>query len=84
MGVPLLAKRCFNCATIAFAIKAGAMEYEALLQMADDLIASIESLYETSTLPETPNVEKTVGILVELGRSCMASFLNSFLILASF
>jgi hypothetical protein len=47
--VPLLAKRWLNCATIAFAIKAGAMKYEALLQMTDDLIASIESLYETST-----------------------------------
>lgn len=46
------------------AIKAGAMEYDDLLKMADDLIASIEKHYETSTLPESPDVEKAVGILV--------------------
>lgn len=45
-------------------IKAGAIEYDALLEMADDLIASIEKHYETSTLPESPDVEKAVGILV--------------------
>jgi predicted nucleotidyltransferase len=45
-------------------IKAGVMEYDDLLQMADDLIVSIEEYYETSTLPETPDVEKVVGILV--------------------
>ena len=46
------------------AIKAGAMEYDDLLQMADDLIVSIEKHYETSSLPESPDVEKVVGILV--------------------
>lgn len=40
------------------------MEYDALLEMADDLIASIEKHYEMSTLPESPDVEKAVGILV--------------------
>ena len=45
-------------------IKAGAMEYDDLLKMADDLIASIENHYETSSLPESPDVEKVVGILV--------------------
>ena len=48
------------------AIKAGEMEYDALLQMADDLIASIEHLYTTSTLPTTPNNEKLLGVLVEM------------------
>jgi predicted nucleotidyltransferase len=48
------------------AIKAGEMEYDALLQKADDLIASIEDLYSTSTLPETPDSEKIIAILVEM------------------
>ena len=46
------------------AIKAGEMEYDALLQKADDLIASIEHIYTTSTLPETPDSEKLLGVLV--------------------
>ena len=46
------------------AIKAGEMEYDALLQKADDLIASIEHLYTTSTLPEVPDSEKLLGVLV--------------------
>jgi hypothetical protein len=48
------------------AIKAGEMEYDALLQMADDLIASIENLYTTSTLPAVPDSEKLLGVLVEM------------------
>lgn len=48
------------------AIKAGTMEYDNLLQMADDLIASIEHLYSNSTLPETPNSAKMIKILVEM------------------
>jgi predicted nucleotidyltransferase len=46
------------------AIKAGALEYDDLLQMADNLIVSIEKHYETSSLPESPDVEKAVEILV--------------------
>jgi hypothetical protein len=46
------------------AIKAGAMEYDALLQKADDLIETIEQLYKTSTLPETPDVEKAIKVLI--------------------
>ena len=46
------------------AIKAGVMEYDALLEMADALIVSIEKYYSTSALPESPDVEKVVGILV--------------------
>ncbi|BCY29351.1 nucleotidyltransferase domain-containing protein [Flavobacterium okayamense] len=48
------------------AIKAGEMEYDALLQKADDLIASIEDFYNTSTLQETPDIEKIIAILVEM------------------
>ena len=46
------------------AIKAGEMEYEALLQNADDLITTIETLYHTTTLPETPDVAKATSILI--------------------
>jgi uncharacterized protein len=45
-------------------IKAGNREYDDLLEMADGLIASIESLYESSTLPENPDVEKATRILI--------------------
>ncbi len=45
-------------------IKAGVMEYDDLLQMADDLIASIEEHYKTCTLQEAPNTEKAIEILV--------------------
>jgi uncharacterized protein len=48
------------------AIKAGAMEYDALLQKADDLIERIEALYTTSTLPETPNQEKAIATLIAI------------------
>ena len=48
------------------AIKAGEMEYDALLQKADALIASIEQLYENSNLPEFPNSEKAIGILIAI------------------
>lgn len=48
------------------AIKAGEMEYDALLQKADDLIATIEALYHTTTLPETPDVEKATSVLIKI------------------
>ncbi len=48
------------------AIKAGEMEYEDLLQKADDLIISIENLYQISTLPEKPNVVKAVNTLITI------------------
>lgn len=47
-------------------IKAGEMEYEALLQKADDLITSIEKLYEISNLPEFPNSEKAIKTLISI------------------
>lgn len=46
------------------AIKAGEMEYDALLEMADGLIASIEKHYTTSTLPERPDEEKALEVLI--------------------
>ncbi len=48
------------------AIKAGEMEYDALLQKADHLIASIEKLSETSNLLEFPNSEKAINILIAI------------------
>ena len=48
------------------AIKAGGIEYDALLEMADNLIASIEKHYQTSTLPDTPDVAKATAVLVEI------------------
>jgi predicted nucleotidyltransferase len=47
-------------------IKSGLMEYDALLQKADDLIERIEVLYQTSTLPETPNEKKAIATLIAI------------------
>jgi predicted nucleotidyltransferase len=47
-------------------IKAGNKEYDDLLKMADDLIASIENHYKTSTLPEKPDEEKAIQILIKI------------------
>ena len=48
------------------AIKAGEMDYDVLLELADTLIESIEKHYQTSTLPETPDVEKAIQNLVAI------------------
>lgn len=48
------------------AIKAGKIEYDDLLLMANNLIASIEKQYEMSTLPETPDVEKITQVLIDI------------------
>ena len=48
------------------AIKAGEMEYDDLLNKADELIASIEKHYETSDLPERPDEEKAIKALIEI------------------
>lgn len=45
-------------------IKAGEKEYDDLLQIADNLIASIENYYETSTLLEKPEEEKAIKTLI--------------------
>ena len=48
------------------AIKAGEKEYDELLQMAEDLIASIERHYEYSVLNERPDEEQAIKILIEI------------------
>ena len=47
-------------------IKAGNKEYDDLLEMADNLIASIENHYLTSTLPEKPDEEKVLQTLIKI------------------
>ncbi len=47
-------------------IKAGNKEYDDLLEMADNLIASIEKHYQTSTLPEKPDEEKVIQTLIKI------------------
>ncbi|MDR7210512.1 hypothetical protein J2W48_002453 [Flavobacterium piscis] len=47
-------------------IKAGNKEYDDLLEMADNLIASIENHYQTSTLPEKPDEAKAIQTLIEI------------------
>ncbi len=47
-------------------IKAGEMEYEDLLEMADSLIISIEKHYQTSSLPERPDEEKAIQNLISI------------------
>ena len=47
-------------------IKAGNKEYDDLLEMADNLIASIENHYLTSMLPEKPDEEKAIQTLIKI------------------
>lgn len=47
-------------------IKAGNREYEDLLEMADNLIASIEKHYQTSVLPERPDEAKAIQTLIQI------------------
>ncbi len=47
-------------------IKSGNLEYDDLLFLADNLIASIEKNYQTSSLPDCPNKQNTEKILVEM------------------
>ncbi|MEP7093287.1 MAG: nucleotidyltransferase, partial [Flavobacterium sp.] len=47
-------------------IKAGNKEYDALLEMADTLTASIENHYLTSTLPGKPDEEKVIQTLIKI------------------
>jgi len=47
-------------------IKAGNREYDDLLEMADNLIASVENYYTTSTLPEKPDEEKAIQNLIKI------------------
>lgn len=47
-------------------IKAGNRSYEEVLKIAEDLIRSIEHYHSISRLPETPDLEKTAKILVNI------------------
>lgn len=47
-------------------IKAGNRSYEDVMKKAEDLIRSIEHHYSTSRLSETPDLEKTAKILVNI------------------
>ncbi|TDX12460.1 DNA polymerase beta superfamily protein [Flavobacterium sp. S87F.05.LMB.W.Kidney.N] len=47
-------------------IKAGNKEYDDLLEMADNLIASIESHYLTSNLPDKPDQDMVLQSLIEI------------------
>lgn len=47
-------------------IKAGNWSYEAVLQKAEALIQSIENHYIESNLPDSPDLEKTTKILIEI------------------
>ncbi|PWN69008.1 nucleotidyltransferase [Chryseobacterium phosphatilyticum] len=47
-------------------IKAGNLPYEILIQKAEDLIQSIEKHHSTSHLPDSPDLEKTTRILIEI------------------
>lgn len=51
------------------AIKAGEMEYDSLLKMADELIVSIEKHYQTSTLPERPDEGKAIENLIAIRKT---------------
>jgi hypothetical protein len=48
------------------AIRRGDFMYEDLIAKAEDKIAHINELYETSTLPDTPNQEKIEALLYEV------------------
>ncbi|MCF4969307.1 nucleotidyltransferase domain-containing protein [Nostoc sp. CMAA1605] len=48
------------------AILKGAYSYEQVMQMANDLVAQMDSVYEKSTLPHHPNLEKINDLCMEL------------------
>ncbi len=47
-------------------IKAGKMEYDELLSMAENILSAIEELYHTSDLPEMPDRFKAEKILINI------------------
>ncbi|WP_130735457.1 DNA polymerase beta superfamily protein [Flavobacterium sp. J27] len=47
-------------------IKSGKIEYDALLQKAEDLIRKINVLYEVTSLPETPESDRIIRKLIEI------------------
>lgn len=51
------------------AIKSGEKEYDELLELADQLILSIENYYNISTLPDYPDEQKALENLIEMRKS---------------
>ena len=49
-------------------IRNGAFPYEDIVARSDELIAELETLYESSTLPKAPDVEKIDALLVSIYR----------------
>jgi predicted nucleotidyltransferase len=49
-------------------IRNGAFEYEEIVARSDELIAELETLYETAPLPHDPDVEKIDALLVSIYR----------------
>ncbi|MGG1923548.1 nucleotidyltransferase domain-containing protein [Chryseobacterium sp. NRRL B-14798] len=47
-------------------IKGGNQSYENVMEKAENLIESIESHYSTTTLPDSPDLEKTTKILIQI------------------
>lgn len=47
-------------------IKSGKKDYDDLLQIADELLLSIEHYYNLSTLPQSPDKEKSESILIDI------------------
>jgi hypothetical protein len=56
------------------AIKAGAYEYEQLLQMSEDLMQRIEHAWLNSKLPETPDSKRIEAILVTIRNELYSSW----------
>lgn len=47
-------------------IKQGKLDYDALLQLADELLEKIEFAFNHSTLPQHPDKQKTTALLVSI------------------
>jgi uncharacterized protein len=47
-------------------IKSGDFPYDELLGLADELVERIETVYQKSALPETPDRKKLEAVLVEM------------------
>ncbi len=48
------------------AIRRGEWQYEQLIQMADEKMKAVEAAYETSNLPEAPDMTEVENLLVDL------------------
>ena len=55
-------------------IRNGELEYEDLVNRATEMIERIDKLYETSTLPETPDKDAVERVLVEMREELYGKF----------